>query len=684
MSQQPMSPQTLEKAQREPSVRRTPLAFPLPVPVERSFQVGKRWGWIFLFLLIFALYLPVLSVGFFSDDLLLSILIHRDPRALFQGAQGFLHYRPLSMSLFWLIQRGFGYDRAAFHFLTLSVHMLNTALLYPVLRRIGTPRRIARSAVALFGLFPFAHEPIAFLMGSVHSLALFWMLVATLTILRVGSRGTLGRILAALGAYGAAILSHETGIVWPAWLLGIAIARPGRFPTLRRAIPAGFALGVSYVLLWRTIPRGDPGVLAMPIFTLESSLYAMQGWLYPLGPIFGALWKTLFAPRPILLRALRPEDWAFIGLGLGITAGIALWTRPRWTVLLGLWGFGVSIAPALMFWGPASGMMNYPRMLLIPGIWSTLAWAGVLEGIRRQGSWGRVVAGAVLGGTLTIALLFLTTSLGYYRDATRILHGMAQAAREASKRPILFVNLPYNVGYRWFRARYYPYPYGGAGAVLITDDRQLAGYIRINGGPDLTDRPAGWVRSVRVDALYPGWFTPAPPMDFHALRDALKDHAVYVFQEDLTWIPLHHIWRVGETSMEAMRREEGFHRLDPAPSFDESIALRGWRVEERTGELILLWEAQAAPGRRWQVFVHLLDSGGRMIGQADGPMAGGLAPTDAWRRGDQVLDRHPIPTGIQPAAFRVGLYDLESGERAEVRWGEEKPKDRSVVLPARP
>jgi len=106
-------------------------------------------------------------------------------------------------------------------------------------------------------------------------------------------------------------------------------------------------------------------------------------------------------------------------------------------------------------------------------------------------------------------------------------------------------------------------------------------------------------------------------------------------------------------------------------------------VEKRTGELILLWEAQAAPGRRWQVFVHLLDSGGRMIGQADGPMAGGLAPTDAWRRGDQVLDRHPIPTGIQPAAFRVGLYDLESGERAEIRWGEEKPKDRSVVLPAR-
>ena len=71
-----------------------------------------------------------------------------------------------------------------------------------------------------------------------------------------------------------------------------------------------------------------------------------------------------------------------------------------------------------------------------------------------------------------------------------------------------------------------------------------------------------------------------------------------------------------------------------------------------------------------------------MIGQADGPMAGGLAPTEAWRKGDRIIDRHPIPAGLRPAAFRVGLYDLESGERATVEWGGKKPEDRSVLLPA--
>ncbi len=665
-----------------------PAPRPLPAPglEHRPRSARAPWGWGVLFALIFALYLPALSVGFFSDDLLFSVLARRDPLALFRGVPELLHYRPLSMSLFWLMQRGFGHDRVAFHFLTLSVHMLNTALLYPILRRLGAPRPVSRGAVALFGLLPFAHEPVAFVMGSVHSLALFWLLIATAMILRPGAPAAPVRVALALGAYLAAVLSHETGIVWPAWLLGIAGLRRGRFPALRLGIPAGAAVGIGYLLLWRTLPRGDPGVLALPIFTLESSLYAAQGWLYPLGPILEPLWNTLFGPRPILLRALRPGDWIFLGLGGGITLGMMTFARPRWVVPLGLWGFAVSIAPALTFWGPASGMMNYPRMLLIPGIWAALAWAGVLEGIRRRGAGGRALAGAGLGITLTAALLFLTASMGYYRDATAILQGMARAAWEAGARPILYVNLPYNVGYRWFRARYYPYPYGGAGAVLITDDRELAGYIRINGGPDLTGRPAGWVRSARLDALYPNWFTPAPSLSFTELRDALEDHAVFVFREDLTWIPLHRIWRVAKSPAGSDRWVPGFHRLEPAPRFDERIVLRGWRVEGEGSipELILLWEAQADPGRRWQVFVHFLDAQGRWIGQADGPMAGGLAPTEAWRAGDQVLDAHPLPEGAQPAFFRVGLYDLQSGERALVEWGSSTPADRSVLIPLRP
>lgn len=464
----------------------------------RSFGIG---GLLFIFL--FALYVPVLHVGFFSDDLLLTVIAPRDPLSLFRGAEGLLHYRPLSMSLFWLVGRVFGFHGAIFHFLTLGVHLLNVAWLYQILRRLGISQAMAWSATALFGFLPFAHEAIAFLMGSVHSLALLGMLSATALALRPGHPPGPRRSLLALGAYLAAVLSHETGIVWPALLLLLERWCPARFQGLRPLLLAGFAVGIGYVLFWQTRPRGDPGVLAAPIFTLESSLYAWQGWLYPLGPILRPLWEALFGPRPILLRALRLGDWAFILVGLGITGAMMAVARPRRLVALGLGWFALSITPALLFWGPASGMMNYPRMLVIPGVGSAMAWAAVLQGGRRPGAVGRGLAGAGLGLTLLISTLVIVASLEYYRDATHILRGMARAAQEAGSRPILFINPPYNVGYRWFRSRFYPYPYGGAGAVLITTEQGLAGYIWLNGGPNLMDRPPGWVQSRRLEALYP-------------------------------------------------------------------------------------------------------------------------------------------------------------------------------------
>ncbi|MBO9361420.1 MAG: hypothetical protein J7452_04385 [Thermoflexus sp.] len=669
-------------------------AAPAALPPQREEKASAASGFSFparlhvlgigllLLMILFALYIPVLRVGFFSDDLLLTVIAPRDPVALFQSAEGLLHYRPLSMSLFWLIWRAFGFQGAIFHFFTLSVYLLNVSLLYPLLRRLSIPRAPAWSATALFGLLPFAHEAIAFVMGSVHSFALVWMLSATALALRPGRPPQWGRSLLALGAYLAAILSHETGIVWPALLLLLERWRPGRFPGLRSLILAGFALGAGYMLFWWTRPRGDPGVLAQPIFTLESSLYAVQGWLHPLGPALRPLWEALFGPRPILLRALRPGDWAFLGLGLGVTAAMMAIARPRGLVALGLGWFAISIAPSLLFWGPASGMMNYPRMLVIPGVGSAMAWAAVVEGARRRGAVGCRLAGAGLGVTLLVSILVTVASLGYYLDATRILQGMAVAAREAGNRPILYVNLPYNVGYRWFRARFYPYPYGGAGAVLVTDERSLAGYIRLNGGPDLTDWPLGRAESRHLEALYPNWFIPAPPIDFHGLRDALKDHAVYVFREDLTWVPLYEIWQVQGTSDRKQAEALSLEILDPTPRFDERIALRGWRIDREAGELILAWEALAPPERRWHVFVHLLDEKGGLLGQADGPMAGGLAPTDAWRTGDWVIDRRPLPKEVQPAALRLGLYDLTSGERATVEWEGLRPPDRYVVLPA--
>jgi hypothetical protein len=110
-------------------------------------------------------------------------------------------------------------------------------------------------------------------------------------------------------------------------------------------------------------------------------------------------------------------------------------------------------------------------------------------------------------------------------------------------------------------------------------------------------------------------------------------------------------------------------QVESAPSarFGDTIRLLGHRAERRDGalDLTLYWQASALPDRDYQVFVHLLDGAGQIIGQDDGPPMGGYYPTSAWLPGQIVADLHhiPLPEGASLAAIAVGLYDLGSGQR---------------------
>lgn len=83
----------------------------------------------------------------------------------------------------------------------------------------------------------------------------------------------------------------------------------------------------------------------------------------------------------------------------------------------------------------------------------------------------------------------------------------------------------------------------------------------------------------------------------------------------------------------------------------------------------LAWRAVAPTARRLTVFRHVLAADGTLIAQADGPPAGGDAPTDDWRAGDRIVDTVviglPADAGVAGAPVRiaVGLYDPADGAR---------------------
>lgn len=112
-------------------------------------------------------------------------------------------------------------------------------------------------------------------------------------------------------------------------------------------------------------------------------------------------------------------------------------------------------------------------------------------------------------------------------------------------------------------------------------------------------------------------------------------------------------------------------RETPPPG-DAAIRLAGaeFAPRRRAGEtqpVTLHWYASEAVPIDYTVFVHLRDSDGRLVAQADGPPLDGWYPTSWWTAGEWVADEHAfaLPAETPPGAYQlvVGLYDPATGER---------------------
>lgn len=111
--------------------------------------------------------------------------------------------------------------------------------------------------------------------------------------------------------------------------------------------------------------------------------------------------------------------------------------------------------------------------------------------------------------------------------------------------------------------------------------------------------------------------------------------------------------------------------------FEPGIRLIGYRVEPSAAApgdvvaLTLYWRADQAVPQDYTVFVHLLDSAGRVVAQGDGMPSSGEYPTSQWVPGDVVEDPHQVlvPRDLASGDYRflVGLYDLKTLQRLEMR-----------------
>jgi len=90
--------------------------------------------------------------------------------------------------------------------------------------------------------------------------------------------------------------------------------------------------------------------------------------------------------------------------------------------------------------------------------------------------------------------------------------------------------------------------------------------------------------------------------------------------------------------------------------------------------ITLYWHAlERAASADYTIFTHILAADGHLVGQHDGPPAGGTRPTPGWIPGEVIADWHEMTfreayTG--PARVEVGLYDPVTGKRVPAEGGE--------------
>ncbi len=133
------------------------------------------------------------------------------------------------------------------------------------------------------------------------------------------------------------------------------------------------------------------------------------------------------------------------------------------------------------------------------------------------------------------------------------------------------------------------------------------------------------------------------------------------------------------------------HPLDAR--LGDSIRLRGYSLlseEVPSGGIVqitLFWEALAPIPERYKVFVHLLDAGGRVVGQRDAEPGGGALLTTSWHVGDRIADNYgvPVPPGTPPGEYRleIGMYRMTDGVRLPIALGGADVGDHLLLDPIR-
>ncbi len=290
------------------------------------------------------------------------------------------YYRPLFVLWFRINDALFGLNPAGWHVMSILVHVLVTALVYLLVRRLAGSTA-ALIAAAVFGLHPVHIESVAWVSGVCDPISAVFLLGAFLAYLKASDVAqartpwSAGKwTIAACLLFALALLTKEPPVVFPALIATHAFLfagsrRQGVLSALRRSAPflavAALYLVVRQSIIPFSVNAGPNLPVATVLFTVPSVLWFYVSRLF--WPVdLNAFYDLPYVGSPSVSHFIFP-----VMLLIAIVAGLWYWARRsrdgNLIAFCAAW-FLITLAPALYVRVLPPGEIAHDRYLYVPSI----------------------------------------------------------------------------------------------------------------------------------------------------------------------------------------------------------------------------------------------------------------------------------------------------------------------------
>lgn len=238
--------------------------------------------------------------------------------------QGY-YYRPVIALSFYLDHHLLGQNPLLLHLENILIHAANTVLVFFLARRLlsGAAQSLPLVAALAFAVHPVNSEAVSWIAGRTDPLAAFFVLLASLSLVRGLEKGLVRHTILSVLFLAAGVLTKETAILFvPASLLLVASwrhLRPGcSLPAVQLQgrvlglVYLGISLVMGGVLLSRTGPQNS---VAKLLIGNTNDIWGS----FVLGlRLFGFYLKKILIPWPLNFAITEVAAWYLVPAAAGI------------------------------------------------------------------------------------------------------------------------------------------------------------------------------------------------------------------------------------------------------------------------------------------------------------------------------------------------------------------------------